>query len=115
MKYLITDTSIIRLSEMAGVIQNLSSGDKIEISNSRAFTDSIVIFPLNKCSFDTQLFIRALSAPSQVIEVNVVPFALDGGTGSSSGDSGGTQTVSDEDVADDEDVEGYLDDIFSGL
>ena len=32
MKYLITDTSVIRLSERAGVIQNLGN-DKIELSN----------------------------------------------------------------------------------
>ena len=138
MKYLITDTSVIRLSERAGVIQNLGN-DKIELSNSENFTDSIVLPMLNKFSFSDQLYIRAYgSKVDNVITINVVPFALDGGTGSGNsgtvadedvttddeaneyfdsifGGNGGIQTVDDEDVASDDEADEYFDSIFGGL
>lgn len=109
MKYLITDTSVIRLSERAGVIQNLGN-DKIELSDSENFTDSIVLPVLNKFSFDRQLYIRAAASKvDNFIEVNVVPFALDGGTG-----YGGSQTVDDGDVTTDDEANEYFDSIFGG-
>ena len=111
MKYLITDTSIIRLSESAGVIQNLGN-DKIELSDSQNFTDSIVLPMLNKFSFDRQLYIRAATSKvDNFIEVNVVPFAIDGGSGGSSSSSE-PQTVDEGDVATDDDADNLLDDIF---
>lgn len=111
MKYLITDTSIIRLSERAGVIQNLGN-DKIELSDNENFSDSIVLPMLNKISFDRQLYIRAYGGRvDNVITVNVVPFALDGGT--SSGSSGGA-TVDDSDVTTDSEADEYFDNIFGG-
>ena len=112
MKYLITDTSVIRLSERAGVIQNLGN-DKIELSNNENFTDSIILPMLNKFSFSDQLYIRAYGGKvDNVITVNVVPFALDGGTGS--GSSSGA-TVDDEDVTTDDEADEYFDSIFGGL
>ena len=109
MKYLITDTAIIRLSETGGVIQDLSGSDCVELSDSNSFADSILLFPLNKFSFDRRLYIRAHGKISQPIEVNVVPFAVDGGTGSSSG-----TFVDDEDVASDDDANDFFDSIFGG-
>ena len=110
MKYLITDTTIIRLSESGGVIQNLSGADCIELSDTNSFANSILLFPLNKFSFDRRLFVRAYGNFCQPIEVNVVPFAIDGGTGSSS-----SQTVDDGDVATDDETDEYFDSIFGGL
>ena len=99
MKYIITDTSIIRVSENFGTIQNCGT-DKIEISNSADFKDVFLLRSLNHVSFNQPIFIRAYNngAKSFNIPINVVQFI--------SSDSD-TETTTD-------DVENYLDDVLNG-
>lgn len=138
MKYIITDTSVIRLSERAGTIQNLG-GDKVELSDSADFASSFVLPALNTISFSKQLYARIYGVASQPVELNVVTFAADSGGNSGSSSSatvddsdvttddeaneyfdsifGGdnSQTVDDEDVASDDEADEYFDSIFGGL
>lgn len=111
MKYIITDTAVIRLSERAGTIQNVSGVNSVELSDSADFTNCVVLFPLNRLSFNTPLYVRAYGKLEQAIEINVVPFALDGGTG---GSSSSPQTVDDSFVATDDEAADYFDSIFGG-
>ena len=106
MKYLITDTGIIRISERAGVIQNTSSCDPVEISDSQSFTDSYILYSLNERSFNKQLYLRAYGKLSQPLLINVVTFINSGGSGSVSSTTTDTATI---DTVDD-----YIDNIFSG-
>lgn len=110
MKYVITDTSTIQLEETFGVIQNGSSTERVEISNSADFVNSVILYPLNQYTFDTRLYIRGVGSIDQPVEFFVAPFTLGGGAGNS-----GTQTVDDGDVATDEEAAEYFDSIFSGL
>ena len=112
MKYIITDTAVIRLSERAGTLQNISGVNSVEISDRADFINCFVLYPLNKLTFDTPLYVRAYGKLEHAVELNVVPFALDGGTGS--GSSSGA-TVDDEDVTTDDEADEYFDSIFGGL
>lgn len=110
MKYVITDTAVIRLGERAGTLQNISGVNSVEISDSADFSNCAVLYPLNRISFDTPLYVRAYGKLEYAVELNVVPFALDGGT--SSGSSGGGATVDDSDVTTDDEANEYFDSIF---
>lgn len=103
MQYRITDTSILKINESSGTIQNISN-DAVEISNSEDFTDSFILYPLNKCSFKEQLYIRAYGQAAQVIKINVAPFVVSGNGTSSTGEN--------LKIATDNEVDGYFDDIF---
>lgn len=104
MKYLMTDTGIIRISERAGVIQNVSGSDFVEISDSQSFTDSYILFPHNERGFNKQLYLRAYGAISQPLEINIVTFITSGGSASN------TTT----DTATIDTVDDYIDNVFSG-
>ena len=83
MQYKLTDTSVIQITETSGTIQNISNST-VEISNSADFTDSFLLYPLNKVFFTEQLYIRACEPTAQIIEVNVAPFVVSGSGNSSS-------------------------------
>ena len=103
MKYLITDTGIIRISEVSGVIQNTSQSDSVELSDSENFTNVFILYPLNIIKFTKQLYIRGYGKIEQPIELNVADFV-----DSASGGSTDTGTTTDDDV------ENYLDDVLNG-
>ena len=103
MKYLITDTGIIRISEVSGVIQNTSQSDSVELSDSENFTNVFILYPLNIIKFTKQLYIRGYGKIEQPIELNVADFV-----DSASGGSTGSETTTDDDV------ENYLDDVLNG-
>ena len=103
MKYLITETGIIRISEVSGVIQNTSQSDSVELSDSENFSSTYILFPLNERFFNKQLYIRSHGKAEQPIEINVVDFIAGGGSGGSST----TPTT-------DDSVENYLDDVLNG-
>lgn len=73
MKYVITDTSVVKLNETAGTIQNCGNS-AIRISNSADFTNSLLLYPQNKSTFNEEMYITAYDEDIQPIEVNVVPF-----------------------------------------
>ncbi len=79
MKYLITDTGIIRISEASGVIQNTSQIDSIELSDSENFTDGFILYPLDIIKFTKQLYIRGYGKIEQPIELNVADFFFERG------------------------------------
>ena len=118
MQYFITDTSIIQITETSGTIQNISNST-VEISNSADFTDSFLLYPLNKISFNERLYLRAYEEVAQVIQINVARFIVSGSTTSTNTademlDSIFGGAVSDESVTSDADADSYFDDIFSG-
>ena len=103
MKYLITDTGIIRISEVSGVIQNTSQSDSVELSDSENFTNVFILYPLNIIKFTKQLYIRGYGKIEQPIELNVADFV-----DSASGGNTDTETTTDDSV------ENYLDDVLNG-
>ena len=105
MRYVITDTSTIRISETYGTIQNVGR-DKIELSNSADFADVFVLYSLNQVTFNKPLYIRAFDngAKNFNIPVNVVQFIVSGG---------GTSTTTDDTTI--EAAENYIDEIFNGV
>lgn len=121
MKYKITDTSIIKLSETYGTIQNIGNS-KIEISDSASFINVFLLNPLNSVSFNKPLYVRKRAEKLQIAIFNVVTFISGGSSASSSSSettndvsgyinsifSGGDANYNDSDVA------GYIDDIFNG-
>lgn len=119
MKYIITDTSIIRVGENFGTIQNCGT-DKIEISNSSDFKDVFLLRPLNHVSFNQPIFIRAFYNGAKFfnIPVNVVQFISNSDTEISNEDNvenylnnllnGGEDNYNNSDVND------YLDDLLDG-
>lgn len=101
MEYIISDTSIIRINETSGVIQN-NSNSKIELSNKESFSEKYLLKPNNEVSFNGSVYARAYRKVSGVIKFNVVSFiAWSGGSG------GGTDEP-------DDNVPDYLDDLLSG-
>ena len=104
MQYVLTDTSVVRISESSGVIQNVGNYD-IELSIDQNFNEVFVLRGGNEVAFKKRLYIRARDKPAYSIKVNVVTFiALGGG----SAESSGTETTTDDDV------ENYLDDVLNG-
>ena len=108
MKYLITDTALIRLGETACTIQNLSQSEIIEVSDNANFNGYILLFPQTQVHFNGQLYIRSHGELAQPAEISVVTFiVISGGGGSSSTPATDTSTT-------DTDVDNYLDGIFNG-
>lgn len=106
MQYRLTGTTITKINEKSGVIQNAGNYE-IEISNSEDFTDVFVLREGKKVSFNKQLYIRLRDPNSHSVKVNVVQFISEGG-GSSSGDSGGSTPLVYDNTAD------YLNDLLNG-
>lgn len=80
MKYVITDTAIIQLSETAGTLQNVSGVNSVEISDSADFVNCLVVYPLDKITFDKALYVRAYGKLEYAAELNVMPSTDGGGT-----------------------------------
>ena len=103
MQYVLTDTSVLQISESSGVIQNISSYD-IEISIDQNFNEIFVLRSGNEVAFKKRLYIKARDKPAYSIKVNVVTFISLGG---------GSSETSTEPATDD-DVSNYLDDVLNG-
>ena len=92
MTYFITNTNVVKINETSGVIQNFSNS-KIDVSNNENFNDWLILAPLNKFSFNTQIYIRAHDKITQLIDVNVVPFVIDGSTPTSQSSGGECRAI----------------------
>lgn len=90
MKYVISDTSVIRINETEGTIQIATEGAKIEISDSADFTDVFILSSLTPKNFSKQLYLRGYGEVTNPVEVNVVNFNVSEGGGGSGG--GGLST-----------------------
>lgn len=85
MKYVISDTSVIRINETEGTIQIATEGAKIEISDSADFTDVFILSSLTPKNFSKQLYLRGYGEVTNPVEVNVVNFNVSEGGGGSGG------------------------------
>lgn len=108
MRYVLTDTSIVRLNESAGLVQNTCATESVEVSNSADFTDSVILYPLNQLQFSAPLYVRGVGSVNQPIVILVAPFVQSSG-------GGGTQSVDEGDVATDSEANDYFDSIFGGV
>lgn len=121
MQYSFRGTTITKISESSGVIQNIGQYE-IEISPSEDFAESFVLRAGQEVTFNKQLYIRIRDINNPVATVNVVSFITIGGGTASNSDNFDDQldsifsgeTVPDESVASDENFDDELDDIFSG-
>ena len=108
MQYLITK-DFTKINETSGTVQNTDNGTIIEVSNKATADSGVLLYPLNKFSFNGEtLYLRCVEG--NFAEARVVPFHVDaGGSGAS---SGGGSNVDDSNVATDEQIDDLLDDIF---
>lgn len=66
----------IKIAETTGTVQNTSPAYTLEMSNSGTPDSGILIYPLNKASFDGQeIYLRVVDGAAA--RARVVPFALD--------------------------------------
>ena len=102
------NSQFTKLSASSGTIQNTGSQYGIEVSDSPS-AEGIVLYPRQKFSFsNTTLYVRCLGGGA---ECRFVPFADSSSSGSGGGSSSG-QTVPEDQVATDEDIQSLIDDIF---
>ena len=124
MRYFITDTSVIKISETYGTIQNISR-NKVEISNSADFKNVYLLYPQTEVTFNEQLYIRVFGNGEKnfYVLVNVVQFINNGKSNSSTGTDNTDSDVNNyidnvfnggDDNSNDTDFGNYIDDIFNG-
>lgn len=72
MKYTLSD-EFIAISETAGIIQNLSTHDSVEITDSASAANDtgLIVYPQNSISYDGQIYARSISGAN--VEVRVEP------------------------------------------
>ena len=104
MIYTVTN-DFVKINQTQGTIQNTSRVFDIEVSDSPSHNSGIILFGLNKFSFNGTKYIRCIGGTA---EVRVVPFAteLSGG--------GVSSTSEGDNFADDNDMQNAIDDIFNG-
>ena len=91
----------VKIAETSGTIQNTSNVYAVEVSSKAEADSGILLYPLNKFSFnDLILYVRCVDVGGRAA-INVVPFTVDMGVGViSGGASSGTLSLDDSDVAD---------------
>ena len=105
MQYVLTDTSVLQISESSGVIQNVGSYE-IELSATADFAESFVLRERQKVSFNKQLYIKTRDPTPHSVKVNVVTFITEGS-------GGGSSSSVDEAAEHAENVNDYLDDLLN--
>ena len=88
MNYLIGANEVVKISETSGTIQNADQINKVELSDTENFTNNIILYPLQKLTFQNQLYARLFDNADLPVELRVIPIQLDSGGGSSGGGSG---------------------------
>lgn len=107
MKILVSD-SFTKISITTGTIQNVSD-NIIEISSNETIDNGVLLKPYDMfCFSNTTLYARCYNGGGGYIRV--VTFT-DSSSSGGSGSSGG-QTVSEDQVATDEDIGSLIDDVF---
>ena len=113
MIYTVTN-DFVKINQTQGTIQNTSRVFDIEVSDSPSHNSGIILFGLNKFSFNGTKYIRCIGGTA---EVRVVPFATELSGGGSSVDDFDSQLDSilgGDNFADDTDMQNAIDDIFNG-
>lgn len=87
MNYLIKANEVTKITETSGTLQNISQLNAVELSESAEFTNNIILYPLQKVSFQTQLYARLSGGAVLPVELRVIPIQLDGGGSSGGGDT----------------------------
>lgn len=101
MRYNVTG-EFTKISETTGTIQNVSNYS-VEVSDKAEAGSGILLYPLNKFSFnEVVLFMRCVDVGGRA-EILVTPFTVDMGIGviSGGGSSSGTQSFNDSTDVDD--------------
>ena len=88
MNYLIKTNEVVKISETSGTIQNADQINKVELSDTENFTNNIILYPLQKLTFQNQLYARLFDNADLPVELRVISIQLDSGGGSSGGGSG---------------------------
>lgn len=95
MRYNVT-SEFVKISETSGTIQNVSNVYPVEVSDKAEAGSGILLYPLNRFSFnEALLFVRCIDSNGHA-EILVTPFVVDMGVGViSGGASSGTQSLND--------------------
>ena len=78
LQYVLTDTSVLQISESSGVMQNNGSYE-IVLSETADFAESFVLRERQEVSFDKQLYIKTRDPTPHTVKVDVVSFNCAGG------------------------------------
>ena len=104
MRYIVTK-DFQKISETSGTIQNTSHIYDVEVSDSPVKGSGITLYPLNKLSFNAQIYVRVIEGGGRAV-VDVVSFAVDAVI------SGGGSAIDDSQIATDAEIDELLDNIF---
>ena len=99
MNYLIKQGEVVQITETSGTIQNADQINKVELSESAEFTNNIILYPLQKYTFQDQIYARLFDSGNLPVELRVIPIQFDPGGGSSGG-SGDYTIATDAEFAD---------------
>ena len=101
MRYNVT-SEFTKISETSGTIQNVSNVYPVEVSDKAEAGSGILLYPLNRFSFnEALLYVRCIDSGGHA-EILVTPFVVDMGVGViSGGASSGTQSFNDSTDVDD--------------
>ncbi len=102
-------SEFVKINETRGTIQNTSSVYTVEVSDKATADSGYLLYPLNKMSFDGEVYLRCAEGGGRAL-IRVVPFLVNSGGGAS--DS--SVTVDDSLLIADEDLDTLLDEAFNG-
>ena len=102
-------SEFVKINETRGTIQNTSSVYTVEVSDKATADSGYLLYPLNKMSFDGEVYLRCAEGGGRAL-IRVVSFLVNsGGVASES-----SVTVDDSLVIADEDLDTLLDEAFNG-
>ena len=99
-------SKFVKINETRGTIQNTSSVYTVEVSDNATADSGFLLYPLNKMSFDGEVYLRCAEGGGRAL-IRVVPFLVNAG-----GSSSDSATVDDSQIATDEQIDTLLDDVF---
>lgn len=110
MTYEITN-EFTKINETSGTVQNLGNPFSVEVTNKAERNSGFLLFPLQKFSFSGQtIYVRCVEEGEKA-EIRVIPFVTDSANTATGGSSHATN-VDDSLVANDEEIDNLLDNIF---
>ena len=102
-------SEFVKINETHGTIQNTSSVYTVEVSDKAEIDSGFLLMPLNKMSFDGEVYLRCAEGGGRAL-IRVVSFLVNsGGVASES-----SVTVDDSLVITDEELDTLLDEAFNG-